>query len=227
MHARRRSLATSATAFITTVGTLLALVSPPAASATTTTARTLLGRLSVASESGSTTYDRSYFRHWTDANGDCQNTRAEVLIAESRVTPSYSTSRHCTVTSGKWISYYDGATWTNPSDVDIDHVVALKEAWESGARLWSSTSRERFANDLGFSPSLVAVTDNVNQSKSDRDPASWLPPRTTVHCIYAIRWVQVKYRWRLTINSVERSALSSILSDSCGSRIVTVPPRAL
>ncbi len=72
------------------------------------------------------------FRHWTDANGDCQDTRAEVLITESRVTPRYTTTRQCAVLSGRWISPYDGAVWTLASDVDIDHRVALKEAWESG-----------------------------------------------------------------------------------------------
>ena len=65
----------------------------------------------------------------------------------------------------------------NPSDVDIDHVVALKEAWDSGARSWSSVNRKRYANDLGYSGTLVAVTDNVNASKGDRDVAQWLPSR--------------------------------------------------
>ena len=72
-----------------------------------------------------------------------------------------------------------------------------------------------------------AVTDNVNQSKSDRDPAEWLPPRSAARCTYAIQWVQVKYRWRLTVNSAERSELKSILSGDCGSRTVTIPKRAL
>ena len=206
---------------------LLSIVNLPAASAATVTARSLLGKVSVASESGSTTYDRAKFEHWIDANGDCQHARTEVLVAESKVAPTYSSSSRCTVTKGKWYSYYDGVYWTNPSDVDVDHMVALKEAWESGARSWSATNRTRYANDLGLSVSLIAVTDNVNASKSDRDPAQWLPPRASVHCKYAIHWVQVKYRWRLTINSAERSKLSSILSGDCGSRTVTVPTRAL
>jgi hypothetical protein len=197
------------------------------ASATTTTARSLLFKLALKSESGNTSYSRTYFKHWVDANSDCQNTRAEVLIAESKVTPRYTSTRHCTVATGKWYSYYDGSTWTHPADVDIDHMVPLKEAWGSGARLWSANNRTRYANDLGLSASLVAVTDNVNQSKSDQDPAEWLPPRTAARCTYAIQWVQVKYRWRLSIDSAERSRLSSILSGSCGSRTATVPARAI
>jgi len=207
--------------------TLMPALNSESASATTTTARSMLLKLTVRAESGSTTYSRIYFKHWIDANRDCQNTRAEVLIAESKITPKYSTTRHCTVATGRWYSYYDGATWTKASDVDIDHIVPLKEAWKSGARLWSAGNRTRYANDLGLSATLIAVTDNVNQAKGDRDPAGWLPPRTAARCTYAIQWVQVKYRWRLSINSAERSRLSSILSGSCGSRATTVPARAI
>lgn len=210
---------------LATLATVASLASSAPAHAATTTARTLLNRLTVASESGSTTYQRSYFRHWIDADGDGCDTREEVLIHESRTTVYPGSG--CRVTTGRWYSWYDGATWTQASDVDIDHVVALKEAWESGARRWTTSDRTRYANDLGLSWSLDAVTDNVNQSKSDRDPSQWLPPRTSVRCTYAIHWVGVKYRWRLTINSAERSALSSIISGSCGQRTVTVPPRAI
>lgn len=124
---RRAWSAALATALLTTFASLVG-VQP--ASADTTTARSLLYKVAVAAEGGSSTYDRSYFKHWIDTNGDCQGTRAEVLIAESKVTPTYTTSNHCAVAKGKWYSYYDGTTWTNPSDVDIDHLVALKEAWE-------------------------------------------------------------------------------------------------
>jgi hypothetical protein len=179
----------------------------------------------VSAESGSSTYDRAKFPHWIDANGDCQDTRAEVLISESRATVRYTSSSHCTVSTGKWYSWYDGATWTRASDVDIDHMVPLKEAWESGARRWTTTERTKYANDLYWA-SLEAVTDNVNQSKGDKDPAQWLPPRSAARCAYGTRWVLVKYRWRLTIDSAERSRLSTILSGSCGSKTVTVPARA-
>jgi len=206
---------------------LFSAVGPGPAAAAEITASALLTKVIVKAESGSGTYDRDYFKHWVDANGDCQNTRVEVLVSESTVTPTYSTASRCAVTRGKWYSYYDGATWTIPSDVDIDHMVALKEAWDSGASSWSAGQRTAYANDLGFWPSLVAVTDNVNQSKGDRDPAEWLPPRAAAHCTYAIQWVQVKYRWRLSMNSAERSKLSALLSGSCGSRTVVLPPRAI
>ena len=197
------------------------------ASATTITARSLLSKLTVKSETGNSSYSRTYFKHWIDANRDCQNTRAEVLIAESKVTPRYTTSRHCTVATGKWYSYYDGATWTKASDVDIDHMVPLKEAWVSGAAGWSANDRQRYANDLDFFADLVAVTDSVNQAKGDKDPAEWLPPSTAATCTYATEWVQVKYRWRLSMDSAESAALSSILTGTCGSKTVVAPTRAI
>ena len=200
------------------------LISSGPVSASTVSARTLLNRVAVVSESGSSTYVRTKFKHWVDANGDCQNSRMEVLISESKVAPSYSSASRCTVSRGKWFSYYDGATWTMPSDVDIDHMVPLKEAWESGARTWTAAQRQAYANDLGFGPSLVAVTDNVNQSKGDRDPAQWMPALSK--CTYAIQWVQVKYRWRLSMDAAEKAKLNSLLSGSCGARTVSVPGRA-
>jgi hypothetical protein len=197
---------------------------PRPADAATMTARQLAAHLVVLPESHSTTYSRTYFRHWIDANGDCQDTRTEVLIAESRVPPTFST--RCTVARGRWVSWYDGATWTYPADVDIDHVVALKEAWESGAWSWTAANRQRFANDLGYAWTLDAITDNVNASKGERDPAEWLPPLPSVYCSYAIHWAAVKYRWRLGVDSTERATLLSILSGTCGARGVTVPARA-
>jgi hypothetical protein len=194
------------------------------ADATTVTARQLLARVDSASEAGSSTYDRDKFPHWIDADGDGCNTRAEVLQKETRARLTYSS--RCTVYRGKWYSWYDGATWTYASDVDIDHVVALKEAWESGARGWTLNDRRRFANDLGYAWSLDAVTDNVNQSKSDKDPADWMPPLSSVRCTYAIHWTAVKYRWRLTINPRERDKLRAMFAGSCGDRLVSLPARA-
>jgi hypothetical protein len=208
---------------------LLAVVMPmqPAAAASTTAARSLALSLHVAAENGAG-YSRTYFSNdtWRDANGDCQNTRTEVLIAESKVAVSYTSASHCHVASGKWYSWYEGRHWTNPSDVDIDHVVALKEAWDSGARYWTRTNRDRYYNDLGHPWVLDAVTDNVNSAKGDRDPAQWLP-MSSARCSYAIHWVTNKYRWRLTIDVAERAALLNILSGTCGARTVTIPARAL
>ncbi len=211
-------------AVITTITWVaVAVGSAVPAQAATTTAHNLLLKVGVAAENNAG-YDRAKFQDWVDADHDCQNTRHEVLISESRVTPTYS-SRHCTVTKGRWVSLWDNRTWTNPLDVDIDHHVPLAEAWGSGARGWTAADRGRYANDL-YGPALNAITDNLNSAKQARDPAQWLPPYAASRCTYATWWVQVKYRWRLTMDSAERAALSRILSGSCGNHAVTVPTRA-
>jgi hypothetical protein len=151
-------------------------------------------------------YKRSLFKHWVDANGNGKNTRAEVLIAESLVSVQFSSTGK-TVSTGKWLSLYDGETWTKASDVDVDHVVALAEAWRSGAWKWSSSRRQSYANDLGVAWTLRAVTDNVNQSKSDDDPTYWLPPLESANCVYLTEWVAVKIRWKLTVDAEERQSI--------------------
>ncbi len=227
----KRRVKAAAVAVLVAVLATLAQASPSSAATTTTrattvTARHLVAVLPVRGESGAG-YNRAYFKHWTDANRDCQDTRAEVLIAESRVAPSFTSSRRCTVSRGRWISPWDFGTWAYASDVDIDHVVALKEAWDSGARLWGPVNKERYANDLGYAWTLEAVTDNVNSSKSDRDPAQWLPPSPSARCSYVIKWAAVKYRWKLSVDPAERTAMLNIASGSCGTKRVNVPARAL
>jgi hypothetical protein len=151
-------------------------------------------------------YKRSLFKHWIDANKNGKDTRAEVLIAESLVSVRFSSTGK-TVSTGKWLSLYDGETWTKASDVDVDHVVALAEAWRSGAWKWSAARRQAYANDLGVAWTLRAVTDNVNQSKSDDDPTYWLPPLESANCVYLTEWVAVKIRWKLNVDAEERQSI--------------------
>jgi Protein of unknown function (DUF1524) len=186
---------------------------PAAAHAESVRLREAVRSLPRAAET-SAGYDRDAFRHWVDADRDCRDTRDEVLAAESRVPVS-----GCDVLSGRWFSPYDHRTWTRSSDVDIDHLVPLKEAWDSGARGWDDARREAYANDLGDRRSLVAVTDNVNQSKGESDVAEWLP-RYGV-CAYVRRWTAVKLRWRLTVDRREKAALVD-LAGGCRNRVIRV-----
>ncbi len=184
------------------------------------TAAALLAALPVTAENTSR-YDRDLFPHWSDADRDGCDTRDEVLIAESQ-TP-VRVGAGCAVSGGRWSSTYDGATWTRPADLQIDHVVALAEAWDSGAHQWTTARREAFANDLGYPGSLQAVTGAVNQAKSDSDPAQWLPPVAAEHCTYAVTWVAVKWRWGLNVDPVERARLGGLLTGACGASPVSVP----
>ena len=167
-------------------------------------------------------YDRSLFRHWVDDSGNGCDTRREVLIDES-LTP-VSISAGCVISGGSWFSNFDGITTTDASSFDIDHFVPLSEAWRSGAHAWSSTTRRSFANDLGYEHSLIAVSASSNRSKGDKDPASWLPPRTSYHCEYIYKWVNVKIRWSLSVDSTEHNKIKNIASNCSIENLNLNPP---
>lgn len=156
-----------------------------------------------------TGYDRDLFTHWI-SQGDGCDTRDRVLIAEATRTPDVSPD--CELSNGEWFSYYDGVRTTDSSTFDIDHMVPLAEAWDSGARRWNPDTRERFANDLGDPRSLVAVTASSNRSKGDQDPAEWLP--TDRKCHYVKQFVAVKIRWSLSVDATEKQSLGA-RADAC------------
>ncbi|MBT2676968.1 HNH endonuclease [Streptomyces sp. ISL-14] len=210
-YARRRvSILAALSGLIASV----ALFNAPTASAALptpvsgATARSYLAQLTVATEDR-TGYDRDLFPHWITQSGTC-NTREVVLKRDGTNVVQDSA---CAATSGSWFSPYDGATWTAASDVDIDHLVPLAEAWDSGADSWTTSRRQSFANDL-TRPQLIAVTDNVNQAKGDQDPATWMPSVSSYRCTYVRAWVQVKYYYDLLVDSAEKSALTNYLA-SC------------
>ena len=147
-------------------------------------------------------YDRDSFYHWSDADSDSCDTRDEVLFRQNLARP-----KSCGDDRGRWVSAYDGLRLSDSSDLDVDHMVPLAEAWGSGAKRWTATQREAFANDL-YKFSLIAVSASSNRSKSDRDPAEWLPPKKSYTCRYVARWTAVKYRWKLTADGRERRALT-------------------
>jgi Protein of unknown function (DUF1524) len=98
------------------------------------------------------------------------------------------------------------------------HVVALAEAWTSGASSWTTARRQQFANSLGDGQ-LIAVTDNVNSSKSDRDAAEWQPPRVEYHCMFAKHVVHVKYSWGLSMDTAEKNAINDMLATCDGEHV--------
>ncbi|KAJ5451753.1 hypothetical protein N7491_000935 [Penicillium cf. griseofulvum] len=172
-------------------------------------ARTQLAGLTVAAQGSQDGYSREKFPHWITVSGNC-NTRETVLKRDGT---DVVQSDSCAATSGTWVSPYDGESWTASSDVDIDHVVPLSNAWKSGASDWTTDQRQALANDLE-NPQLLAVTDNVNASKGDKGPEDWKPPLASYYCTYAKMWVKVKSVYDLTITSAEKAALVEML-DTC------------
>ncbi len=163
------------------------------------------------------TYDRHDWNHWTDADGDCQDARQEVLVAESQTRVGFRTDRKCRVDSGRWLAPYTSTLVTDPSKLDIDHMVPLGNAHLSGAWNWSDAQRERYANHLADPQHLIAVTAGANRSKGARGPEDWRPEDRTYWCQYAIDWITIKNTWALSVTQAEHDALTEMLN-TCANR---------
>jgi hypothetical protein len=158
-----------------------------------------------------TGYLRTKFKHWIDADHDGCSTRNEVLIAEAIVKPTVG--GNCALYGGRWVSPYDGVAYTDPGDLDIDHLVPLSEAWRSGAWKWTALLRQNYANDLTDPRALVAVTASANRQKGDQDPSTWMPELD--QCGYISNWIAIKAKYSLTVDNVEANALAKYVA-SCG-----------
>ena len=170
-------------------------------------ARERLEELRIEEEHDPPGYDRALFPHWDDNVEDNCSARQVVLLRDGE---NVETDDNCQPVSGSWYSAFDGETFDEAQDIDIDHMVALKEGWRSGAHEWSTEQRREFANDLDSSQ-LWAVSASSNRSKGDADPANWLPPLESAHCDYVVSWIEVKHVWDLTVDPDEEAALREVL----------------
>ena len=152
--------------------------------------RSLLPLLLCAFAHAGPAYDRDDWGRWRDADGDCQDTRQEVLIRDATAVTLNASG--CRVTSGNWIGHFSGNAYTDPSDLDVDHVVPLKHAHDTGGSAWSTADKRTFANDM---ENLLAVDDGLNQSKGSKGITEWLPFRDS--CGYIQRFMSVKVRYGL------------------------------
>ena len=171
--------------------------------------------LTVAARGSDIEYNRRDWRHWIDADRDCQNTRAEVLIAESVAPVSFDPEDDgdkCRVLAGRWVGPWTGEVFTDASDLDIDHHVPLGHAHESGGWRWDSERKRAYANDLNHPESLQATSAPVNRSKGKQPPDEWRPDEADSWCRYAADWVTVKQNWELTVTASEVAALEEMLS---------------
>lgn len=170
-------------------------------------ARERLEELRIEEEHDPPGYDRALFPHWDDNVEDNCSVRQVVLLRDGE---NVETDDNCQPVSGSWYSAFDGETFDEAQDIDIDHMVALKEGWRSGAHEWSTEQRREFANDLDSSQ-LWAVSASSNRSKGDADPSDWLPPLESAHCDYVVSWIEVKHVWDLTVDPDEEAALREVL----------------
>jgi hypothetical protein len=165
-------------------------------------------------------YRRELFDYPQAMGGGC-DTRDRVLEQESFTKVRFSSSG-CSVARGSWTSVYDGLTYTSPAGLEIDHVVALKEAWDSGAWNWGAAARRAFANDLSDSRTLQAVSSASNRKKGDKDPSNWIPSSAGNVCSYIGDWVTIKVRWRMSMDPSEFGRIRNLLRGQCsGWRVAT------
>lgn len=184
-------------------------------------ARRQLSELSVRPAGSMTGYSREEFPHWSDAqefgwrlpsgtpDPESCDARDAALIRDGE---RERVEAYCDVVSGRWFDPYGGQTLTDPADIDVDHFVPLANAWRSGASEWGIAERERFAN---VPRDLLSVDDGLNQSKGDKGPEAWKPPRKAYWCAYSKRWISIKHYWELSVTSAEKDALKQMLS-RCG-----------
>ncbi len=168
--------------------------------------------LEVAQPDSMSGYSRERFPHWSRASdfgweppqASC-DVREAALIRDGE---NVEAGSGCRVTSGTWYDPYTDQTYSDPQDIDIDHVVPLAEAWRSGASSWSDEQRERYANDPDV---LLSVEDNANQQKGDKGPEAWKPPNEEEWCDYAQHRIEIKAEYDLSVDEQEKEALEQML----------------
>jgi hypothetical protein len=187
-----------------------------------------LQRLPVKGRAPLTGYDRDLFGPaWTDDNDDplghngC-DTRNDILRRDLTHTVIEAGTQGCVVLTGTLADPYGGTTIhfvrgvTTSTEVQIDHVVALADAWQTGAQRWSPQRLRDFANDP---LELLAVDGPLNEGKGDGDAATWLPPDKAERCDYVARQIAVKATWDLWVKPAERDAMTRILQGCPGQRL--------
>ncbi|WP_212750902.1 HNH endonuclease [Pseudoalteromonas sp. S1608] len=160
---------------------------------------------------GSLTYNRKDWPHWVDADNDCQDARAEILIRDSKSPVKFKRNKPCNVSWGEWIDPYTAQTFYKASDIDIDHIVPLAHAHEMGGKYWTRDQRRAFANDF---ENLLAVEDNANQSKGAQPPHKWMPRNKHFHCDYLNKWKYIKGKYGLKESFNEKTFINNLISSN-------------
>jgi len=186
--------------------------------ASTKTAVAVLETLAVKGRAPKTGYERSQFGPtWSDVDRNGCDTRNDILYRDLTSKTFKSGTQNCVVLTGVLIDPYSGEKISfvrgvgSSMDVQIDHVVALSNAWQTGAFKLSYDKRLAFANDP---MNLLAVKGRLNSQKGDGDAATWLPPRKDIRCAYVAQQIVVKAKYKLWVTPSEKAAMVALL-DKC------------
>lgn len=202
-------------------GLLLSLLLPTHTQAVPTDALTALNNLEVKGRAAKTGYARSQFNHWADPDRNGCDARNDTLKRDLTDITYKAGTRECKVIAGQLVDPFSGKTITFSTTkvvIDIDHVVALSNAWQTGAAYFDKNKRADLANDP---LNLLAVDSKLNRQKSDSDAATWLPPRKAFRCEYVARQIAVKARYGLWVTAPEKVAIGKILATCVGQKLPT------
>jgi hypothetical protein len=195
---------------------LVAILNIPNANAAETSIETVLESLAVKGRAPKTGYTRAQFgQTWADVNRNGCDTRNDILQRDLTNLSFRAGTRDCVVESGKLIDPYSGITINfikgvkSSMEVQIDHLVALSNAWQTGAFKLTIEKRTQFANDPD---NLLAVQGRLNSQKGDGDAATWLPPLKSYRCTYVTKQIAVKAKYGLWVTAPEKAAMKSILA---------------
>lgn len=174
--------------------------------------KALLGKLDglKSSPSEEVAYDRAEWKHWTDPEDNGCDSREDVLMRQGKNVKT-SESDQCDVVSGEWVSPYEGLKITDPSSIDIDHVIPLGWAAKNGGQDWDAETKEAFANDFIH---LLATSASTNRSKSDRGPSEYMPERKEFWCSYGRIWVSTASKYGLSMPDADKAVLREAIQ-SC------------
>ncbi len=156
-------------------------------------------------------YVRSFFGGWRDSDEDCLDTRGEILVERS-LTEVVLDETGCRIVGGTWRDFYTGKILSEPSTIDIDHLVPLKEAWNLGAHEWDRSRAADFANDP---ENLVITTSEMNRSKGGKVPPAWLPLEEEFRCEYVTRFGQILGKYGFSIPTDNQGLLEDLRDRTC------------
>jgi len=182
-------------------------------------ALTVLNSLEVKGRAAKTGYARSQFPHWSDPDRNGCDARNDTLKRDLTQISFKTGTRDCKVLTGQLLDPFSGKVITfssTKSNIDIDHVVALSNAWQTGAAYFDKTKRVAIANDP---LNLIAVDAKLNRQKGDGDAATWLPPLKTYRCDYVARQIAVKAKYGLWVTQPEKGAIIKLLEMCEGQKI--------
>lgn len=154
-------------------------------------------------------YDREDWRHWIDSDGDCQNTRHELLLATSNLPVKFKTAKECNVVLGEWLDPYSGERFFDSKSLDLDHIVPLKFAHGHGGDKWTAARKQAFANDVD---NLLLVKASLNRQKGAKSPAEWMPPNQSYRCEYVRRFNTIMVKYDLSYVPSEERIIERMLN---------------